>query len=67
MINMKQIFSGKFCTTLLQKTAKWTQDTSLVQVIRAVVDHIDHPNVDYSASFGLDLKSYVFFLEDLFI
>ena len=37
---------------LLQKTAKWTANTSLIEVIRAVVNYVDHPDVDYSASFG---------------
>jgi len=37
---------------LLQKTAKWTPNTSLTQVLKAVVDHIDKPDIDYTAEFG---------------
>jgi hypothetical protein len=37
---------------LLQKTAKWTTTTSLIQVLKAVVDHIDKPDIDYTAEFG---------------
>ena len=49
---LKSVFSGKFCHDLLKKTAKWTMATSLVEVVKAVVDHIDSPNIDYSLSFG---------------
>jgi hypothetical protein len=45
-------FLGKFCNELLQKTAKWTATTSLIEVIKVVVDHIDHPDVDRSISVG---------------
>jgi hypothetical protein len=37
---------------LLQRTAKWTPATSLIQVLKAVVDHIDKPDIDYTAEFG---------------
>ena len=48
----KNIFLGKFCNALLVKTAKWTARTPLTEVVKAVVDHIDHPDIDYSASVG---------------
>jgi ubiquitin-protein ligase len=45
-------FSGKFCHDLLKKTAQWTMRTSLVDVVKAIVHTIDHPNIDYSLSLG---------------
>jgi hypothetical protein len=45
-------FLGKFSNELLQKTAKWTPTTSLTQVVKAVVDHVDLPNIDYSIRAG---------------
>jgi ubiquitin-protein ligase len=44
---------GQFCHELLKKTAKWTNKTPLTEVIRAVVDHIDKPDIDYSLSLQL--------------
>ncbi|CAF3693239.1 unnamed protein product [Rotaria sp. Silwood1] len=44
---------GKFCNELLKKEAKWTNTTPLVEVVKAVVQNIDHPNIDYSFSFEL--------------
>jgi hypothetical protein len=46
-------FVGKFCHELLKKTAKWGTDKSLVDVVKAVVEHIDKPDIDYSLSLGL--------------
>jgi hypothetical protein len=46
------MFLGKFCNALLVKTAKWKFDTSLVQVIKAVVEHIDQPDIDHSIRAG---------------
>jgi hypothetical protein len=45
-------FLGKFCNALLQKTAKWTAITPLTEVIKAVVNHVDNPDIDYAASLG---------------
>jgi ubiquitin-protein ligase len=45
-------FLGKFCHDILKKTAKWKADNSLVDVIKAIVEHIDHPDIDYSLSPG---------------
>lgn len=39
-----------FCHELLKKTAKWTNKTSLVEVVKAVIIHIDNPDIDYSLS-----------------
>ena len=59
-------FLGKFCHELLKKTAKWGNDKSLVDVVKAVVEHIDKPDIDYSLSLGLFFSSfllyYLFFL-----
>ena len=41
---------GQFCHELLKKTAKWSNKTSLVDVIKAVAEHIDNPDIDYSLS-----------------
>jgi len=38
---------------LLKKTAKWTSKTSLVDVVRAVIQHIDEPDIDYALSFSM--------------
>ncbi len=34
------------------KTAKWKADKSLVDVVKAIIEHIDHPDIDYSLSPG---------------
>ncbi|CAF1409934.1 unnamed protein product [Adineta steineri] len=44
---------GKFCHELLKKTCQWTPATSLVDVVKAVVHQIDHPDLDYSSSYEL--------------
>ncbi|CAM4770070.1 unnamed protein product [Rotaria magnacalcarata] len=41
---------GKFCNELLQKHAKWSNKISLPDVVKAVVKHIDDPNIDYALS-----------------
>jgi hypothetical protein len=46
------MFLGTFCNKLLVKTAKWNMNTSLVQVIKAVVEHIDQPDIDHSIRAG---------------
>ncbi|UJR14868.1 hypothetical protein I4U23_001853 [Adineta vaga] len=35
---------GDFCNELLTKTNKWTSKTSLVEIIKIVVQHIDEPD-----------------------
>jgi ubiquitin-protein ligase len=49
---IRRYFLGKFCNALLHKNATWTPTTSLTQVVKAVVDHIDHPDIDHSISVG---------------
>jgi hypothetical protein len=34
------------------KTARWKQGTTLVEVVKAIVEHIDHPDIDYSTDFS---------------
>lgn len=43
---------GKFCNELLQKTHKWTPNTSLVEALKSVVEHIDKPDVNFALSVG---------------
>ncbi len=37
---------------LLQKAATWRPTSSLTEVVKAVVEHIDEPNIDYSIRAG---------------
>lgn len=48
---------GQFCNALLKKTAGWTPKTSLVDVVKAVCQHIDKPDIDYSISPSLSIIS----------
>jgi hypothetical protein len=34
------------------KTVRWTNNTSLVDVVKAIVERIDKPNIDYSKNQG---------------
>lgn len=43
---------GKFCHALLMRTVRWKPGTTLVDVVRTVVDYIDHPDIDYAVNFG---------------
>jgi len=43
---------GKFCHALLTKTARWKIGTTLVEVVKATVEHIDNPDIDYSINHG---------------
>lgn len=45
-------FSGEFCNEMIKKTAKWRNGSSLVDVVSAVTEHIDHPNIDHAMSLG---------------
>ncbi len=45
-------FLGKFCNALIQKNATWKPTTPLTEVIKAVVNHVDNPDIDYAASLG---------------
>ncbi|UJR31837.1 hypothetical protein I4U23_019314 [Adineta vaga] len=44
---------GKFCHELLKKKAKWLPTTSLVEVVKAVTEHIDKPDIDFSLSISV--------------
>jgi hypothetical protein len=57
-----KFFSGQFCHELLKKTAKWTIKTSLVDVVKAVIEHIDNPDIDYSLSLRLFRFWFVYYV-----
>jgi hypothetical protein len=57
------LFLGKFCHELLKKTAKWSNQTSLVDVVKAVVEHVDKPDIDYSLSLG----SFFFYYYNIYL
>ncbi|CAF0857422.1 unnamed protein product [Rotaria sp. Silwood1] len=44
---------GKFCIEILKKTGQWKSTSTLIEVVTAVVKHIDQPNIDYSESVEL--------------
>jgi hypothetical protein len=46
------------------KTARWKIGTTLVEVVKATVEHIDNPDIDYSVNLGelFSLKSFLFIL-----
>jgi hypothetical protein len=46
-------FSEEFHHELLTITARWNNDTSLVEVVKAIVERIDKPDIDYSKNPGL--------------
>jgi hypothetical protein len=62
---LKNIFLGVFCHEVLKLTAKWTPQTFLIDVVKAVVERIDHPDIDYSSSlcsyFSLDFLLRILF------
>lgn len=54
----------------MKKTAKWSNKISLIDVIKAVIKHIDEPDIDYSLSprsfiyfYSYKIYSLYFFLE----
>ncbi|CAF3041776.1 unnamed protein product [Rotaria sp. Silwood2] len=49
---------GKFCHPLLTKTTRWKHGTTLIDVVKAVVEHIDNPNIDYSVNLDIG-KEYM--------
>jgi len=56
--NLIKLFLGQFCHEILKKTAKWSSTkVTLVDVIKAVIQHIDKPDIDYS----LSLRSFIYF------
>jgi hypothetical protein len=34
------------------KTARWKIGTTLIEVVKATVEHIDNPDIDYSVNLG---------------
>lgn len=44
------------------KTARWKNGTTLVEVVQAIVEHIDNPDIDYSINHG-----QFFLFEKLFL
>ena len=44
---------GKFCHDLLSHSSRWKKHTTLVEVLQAVVKHVDEPNPDYAIDFGM--------------
>jgi len=43
---------GTFCHHLLTRTARWKKGTTLVDVVKAIVKHLDEPDPDYAVNFG---------------
>lgn len=43
---------GTFCHHLLSRTARWKSGTTLVDVVKAIVRHLDEPDPDYAVNFG---------------
>ena len=41
-------FVGQICNELLKNTSKWSPGTFLVDVVKALVEHIDKPDLDYA-------------------
>ncbi|CAF1262301.1 unnamed protein product [Adineta steineri] len=50
---------GDFCNDLLVKTARWTPKTSLVEIVKIVVKHVDEPDADnpVRAALGVEYKT----------
>jgi hypothetical protein len=44
--------SGEFHHELLMKTMRWMNTTSLVDVVKAIVERIDEPDVDCPINHG---------------
>ena len=51
------VFLGTFCHDLLNNAARWHEKglTTLPEIVRVVVEHIDNPNPDYAVSYGKSL------------
>ena len=54
---------------MLTKTARWKIGTTLVEVVKAIVEHIDHPDIDYAVNVGkfirmsrVSIRIWFFFL-----
>ncbi len=51
---------GKFCHALISKTARWRPGTTLVEIVKAVTEHIDNPDADYAVTLGKFLFLNIF-------
>ncbi|CAF1173176.1 unnamed protein product [Rotaria sordida] len=49
---------GKFCHPLLTKATRWKSGTTLIDVVKAIVEHIDNPDIDYSVNLDIG-KEYM--------
>jgi hypothetical protein len=49
------IVLGTFCHHLLSRTARWKKGTTLVDIVKAIVKHLDEPDADYAVNFGKNL------------
>ena len=56
---------GKFCHNLLNNASRWKQGTTLVEVIKAVVKHLDEPDPDYAITYGKNICILIFFIGSL--
>ena len=53
-ISVLRIFDlGKFCHELLSHASRWNKSKTLVEILQAVVKHVDEPNADYAIDFGM--------------
>jgi hypothetical protein len=59
-----EFLSGLFYDELLRKTARLRINTPLVDVVKAVIDRIDHPDIDNALNVGEFLSpcNLIFFL-----
>ncbi len=55
--------SGEFRHELLLKTARWSNNTSLIDVIKAIVTRIDEPDIGCPLNKGLYFYKDCLFLE----
>jgi ubiquitin-protein ligase len=44
---------GRFCDPILQRDGQWTPAKTLVDAVKIIVQQIDNPDIDYSASMEL--------------
>ncbi|CAF3319045.1 unnamed protein product [Rotaria socialis] len=49
---------GKFCHQLLNNASRWKAGTTLVEVVKTIVKHIDNPDPDYAAIYDIG-KEYM--------
>jgi ubiquitin-protein ligase len=48
------MYLGTFCHQLVSNSSRWKKGTTLVEVVQAVVKHLDEPDPLYAANFGKD-------------